>query len=188
MIEPARLWILGQREAFRSPALKFKVKDIMRLNLGSGKKRILGYTNVDIDPGCEPDILCDILFLPMEEGTVEEIMAIHVFEHLWLIDIPIALREWKRVLVPGGKLVLEMPCLDKIVRNLLITDNDQMTLWGLYGDPMRSRDKNAYELHKWCWNEKTLVNVLDKAGFRNIVFDEPIFHFKERDFRATAVK
>lgn len=56
----------------------------MKLNLGSGIKRFPGYTNLDIDPSCNPDIVCDINkeALPIESNTVEHVLAHHVLEHV----------------------------------------------------------------------------------------------------------
>lgn len=169
----------------------------MKLNLGCGRKILPGYTNVDVNPDIlqelEPEqvakvVISDILKLPFDDDSVDEILAVHVFEHLWLVDVPVALKEWRRVLRVGALLVLEMPCLDKIVRNLMIVDSTQMTLWGLYGDPSRSMDRNVYELHKWCWNEAMLRPLLDKLGFFSIKFCEPQYHMAQRDFRAECVK
>ena len=48
----------------------------MKLNLGCGKNELPGYDNRDIKAGqpCYP--------LPFADGTVEEVRASHVLEHL----------------------------------------------------------------------------------------------------------
>lgn len=56
----------------------------MKLNLGSGYKRIDGYLNVDHDPLTKPDYLVDFEneTLPFQDSTVDEIIAHHVLEHI----------------------------------------------------------------------------------------------------------
>jgi ubiquinone/menaquinone biosynthesis C-methylase UbiE len=45
---------------------------------------------------------------PFEDGYFDRIIAIHVLEHL--PDLPRALREFRRLLKPGGKLSVVIPC------------------------------------------------------------------------------
>lgn len=57
---------------------------IMKLNLGSGYKRYPDVLNVDHDPLTQPDFLVDLenLSLPIEDSSVEYIIAHHVLEHI----------------------------------------------------------------------------------------------------------
>lgn len=56
----------------------------MKINLGSGYKRYPGFLNVDHDPLTNPDFLADLedLHLPIEDNSVEYILAHHVLEHI----------------------------------------------------------------------------------------------------------
>lgn len=56
----------------------------MKINLGSGAKRIPGYLNVDIDAGSNPDFVVDIESesLPFEDNSIEGVVAHHILEHL----------------------------------------------------------------------------------------------------------
>ncbi len=49
----------------------------------------------------------DAVSLPFDEGSFDRLTAHHLVEHL--DDLPGALREWKRVLVPGGVMALCTP-------------------------------------------------------------------------------
>ena len=54
----------------------------MRLNLGSGKKRMEGYINCDISEKSNPDLIVDIeKELPFEEDSIDEIFMDNVLEH-----------------------------------------------------------------------------------------------------------
>ena len=87
----------------------------LKINLGCGDKSVPGYLNVDIvDERASnmPDIVCDIRDLSIFESNIaDEVMAIHVIEHFYHWEVGDLLREWVRVLKPGGKLILECPNL-----------------------------------------------------------------------------
>ena len=61
----------------------------------------------NVDRPAANDVEADVLDLPMESGTVDGILAKHLLEHI--IDPTEALREWRRVLKSGGKLVVLCP-------------------------------------------------------------------------------
>lgn len=91
------------------------------LDLGCGGKKIHPKAiGVDFRPkgelGCGSnafipsggDVVADVLDLkPFGDGSVDAIVAKHILEHV--LDIPKALKEWQRVLKPGGKLVIVCP-------------------------------------------------------------------------------
>jgi predicted SAM-dependent methyltransferase len=150
----------------------------------------LGCVNVDFPDNAydsKPDVETDIRELPFEDNYADEIMAIHVWEHFYLREVDEIITEWKRVLKPGGKLILEMPCLDKVLAWFSCKDvNPQMTLWPLYGDP--STHKSEADLHKWCWSMNQIIGFLEAHDFKDIEAKEPQFHVKQRDMRIEAVK
>jgi hypothetical protein len=56
----------------------------LKLNLGCGNRKLASYINIDISEAVAPDLLLDLETppWPFETGTVEEIQALHVLEHL----------------------------------------------------------------------------------------------------------
>lgn len=56
----------------------------MRINLGSGDTRYDSFLNIDNDPDCNPDFCIDIenQAWPIEDNSVEQVIAHHIFEHL----------------------------------------------------------------------------------------------------------
>lgn len=151
----------------------------MKLNLGSGNKRIEGFTNVDLQ---NADINCDIRKLPFEDGSIDEIMAIHVCEHFYVREIYGVLKEWKRVLKKDGIMALELPCLDKVLAHFANGSPENFTLWPLYGDP-RTHSAGEPALHKWCWSISQFYELLDAVGFSDITEEKPHYHQPSRDMR-----
>jgi SAM-dependent methyltransferase len=156
----------------------------MRLNVGCGDKLIPGFTNVDRNGSA--DVKSDAWPLPFDTDSVAELWAIHLFEHIHRSKASECLTEWFRVLKPGGKLVLELPCLDKIAHLLVAGEtNIRLTLLGLFGDP---RDPKPDMMHQWCWGQKELTEALTSVGYEQITFMEPVFHIAKRDMRVEARK
>lgn len=80
---------------------------MIKLNLGCGDKIIDGYINVDVvqeRAGKQPDVICDIRNLDIfPDNFCDEVMAIHVVEHFWRWEIQAIIKEWVRIIKPGGK-------------------------------------------------------------------------------------
>lgn len=81
----------------------------MKINIGSGFKRIDGFINVDNFQGCKPDFLCDIEKdrLPFEDNSVSYVTAHHILEHTH--DIFHVMRELYRVCKDGAVLDIRVP-------------------------------------------------------------------------------
>jgi len=59
---------------------------------------------------------------------------------------------------------------------------EQLTMWGLYGNPVLE----SLSGHKWAYTEDTLCTLLLEAGFKDIHTALPRFHIPIRDFRVEA--
>lgn len=100
----------------------------LRLNLGSGYQQIAGFVGVDFDPDVDPEVLSDVGDLSwLEDDCVDMILASHLLEHLTLQDSRKALKEWLRVLKPGGFLDVAVPDVNQVY---LMWRKGQ--LWGDY--------------------------------------------------------
>ena len=164
------------------------------INLGAGDRHLNGFINVDMaDNWCKksPDVAADISkTLPFPDEYADEIHAYHVVEHFYRYHIDDILIDWIRVLKPGGKMVLEMPCLDKII--LLFNHyverkkapDTRMTLWGLYGDPTYH---NSAMCHRWCYSGAELRWMLEQKGL-TVEFGKPQTHQPMRDMRVEGIK
>ncbi len=165
----------------------------MKLNIGCGKRRLPGYTGVDMTAQPSVDIVAPADKVPLPDGCAEEVMAIHLVEHVFPWQVPDLLREWHRLLKPGGRLVLEMPDLLKACTNLAENRRvgkhpDQGHMWAIFGDDTL---KDPLMMHKAGWWFDRLKPVVEAAGFAQVVERETVFHpvgRGVRDFRLEAVK
>jgi len=159
-------------------------------NLGCGNKKWDGWINVDLHSDIA-DLKCDLRKLEIASDSADAVAAIHVLEHFYEWEVAEVLTEWKRVLKPSGKMILEMPCMDKVfayVTNCVINKEPLqpfMTLMALYGDP---KHKSIPMTHKWGWFQNPLRDMLESVGMTEIKFCEPNYHFPFRDMRVECLK
>jgi len=180
------------------PAVRPQDPDVKKLNLGCGDKILPGYINVDVVEsrrGLKPDVLCDLHKLtPFDDNSVDEILSVHVVEHFWRWEVLGVLREWTRVLKPGGLMVLECPNLLTAASELLENPEaragpgpeGQRTMWVFYGDPAW---KDPYMVHRWAYTPASLRDLMSEAGLVNVRQEPAQFKLREpRDMRMTGHK
>lgn len=162
----------------------------MKLNIGCGRHVLDGWTNIDIQRSGrakrDPEIFADVREIPLPDECADEVMAIHVFEHFFPWECPGLVGEWRRLLKPRGKLILELPNLEKCCKNILDGIHkggkhaDQLGMWGLYGDP---REQDPFMMHKWAWTPQTLTGFLERHGFERIKERPTEWHPAGREYR-----
>lgn len=172
----------------------------MKIDFACGKHTRPGYFCIDAvqHPKATRDL--DLLYvaefdqhgglkekIPLEDGCAAELQAMHFIEHVFRYQAPALLSEWKRLLQPGGRLILELPNIELACRNLLAGMDDQMSMWPLYGDWSH---KDPYMMHKHGYTPRTIQALLHEAGFRNPVMLAPQTHGAKmgRDMRVEAKK
>ena len=60
---------------------------LVKLNIGSGDKKMYGFVNVDLRKETEPDVICDVTKIHEKFEDVDLIYACHVLEHLKLLRV-----------------------------------------------------------------------------------------------------
>lgn len=141
----------------------------MKVNLGCGPRPIEGFVNVDLLELPGVDVHADVRGpLPFEDGSVDLLYASHVLEHLATAEVPETLREWRRVLRPGGSLLVAVPDLDLVARHLVefrgwFTPPHNPWLGLIYGG-----QKDEYDFHRTGFTAPWLAALLTEAGFGTI--------------------
>jgi hypothetical protein len=189
----AMLW----NEAFTSGSPE-QQRPKIRLNLGCGDKILTTYINVDLISGRKgrrPDLASDVSDLrSIGDGTVDEILAVHIFEHFYLWEVPKLLSEWARVLRSGGKIVIECPNLAAACAEFHSPHSpgtgdqnfDANTMWVFYGDPSW---KDPLMCHRWGYTPSSLASLLSAHGFVHVRQEPAEFKKREpRDMRLVAEK
>jgi ubiquinone/menaquinone biosynthesis C-methylase UbiE len=158
------------------------------LNLGCGKVKWPNWINIDFE---NSDLNADLRKLPFPSDYADAIAAIHVLEHFYVWEVPDILQEWKRVLKPGGKIILELPCMDKVLKHMMqcVEQNVPMianfTWFAFWGDP---KYQDPHMCHKWGYSLTSIKELIEAHGFNNIKFETPNYHFADRDMRIVAYK
>ncbi|RMG09812.1 MAG: methyltransferase domain-containing protein [Planctomycetota bacterium] len=179
------------------PRVPQRASDGLKLNLGCGDKHLTGYLNLDAASSrrrVQPDLCCDLRRLPLASGCADEILAVHVIEHFYAWEAPEVLSEWRRVLAPGGRLVLECPNLLHAAWELLADPeraarpgrDGQRSMWPLYGDPQW---RDPLMCHRWGYTPASLERLLCEAGFVKVRREPALFKQRDpRDMRVTGRK
>jgi SAM-dependent methyltransferase len=82
----------------------------LKVHLGCGTRKIPGFLHVDLMPLPHVDLLADVRDLRMiPDAAADLVYASHVLEHFGRHDYLAVLREWTRILRPGGTLRLAVP-------------------------------------------------------------------------------
>jgi predicted SAM-dependent methyltransferase len=165
----------------------------LKFNIGCGERKLPGYIGVDAADRSAADIKAPANCIPVGDECADEVMAIHLIEHLYHWELPATLKEWSRILKFGGRLVIEAPDLMKACQNVVTgragaKHPNQLGLWALYGD---DRLEDPFMVHHWAYTFDSLAPLVKAQGFKNIIEKETQFHPVGRgirDFRLEATK
>ena len=150
----------------------------LKVNLGSGNKPLPGFVNVDVLPTATGvDVIADLREpLPFEAGSASVVYASHVLEHFPHAESVEMLREWRRILMPGGRLLVAVPDL-LIMAELLLSRSGWFApphspwIGAFYGG-----QKDDWDFHKAGFTEAWLAHTLRLAGYSHVervaAFDE----------------
>jgi len=90
--------------------IKNAKKPVRRLEIGPGQSPAPGYETLDLVPAPWVDYVLDAAGpLPFPDGLFQEVYASHILEHIPWYLVERVLREWVRILAPGGWLKIIVP-------------------------------------------------------------------------------
>ena len=103
------------------------------------------------------------------DNTFTELYASHVVEHLdYTGELQHTLKEWHRVLVPGGKFFVSVPDLDALAKLFLDTERLNVDERFHVMRMMFGGHIDRYDYHVVGLNGQFLAGFLHAAGFVNI--------------------
>ena len=139
-------------------------KERLCLYLGANNRKLEGFKTMDQDAALGVDYVGDVSDLSrFETGSVSSIVASHILEHFPFKQAPLVLKEWYRVLEPGGILYIAVPDFARAV--YLATQhglNDWLVAL-IHGD-----QEYPGAFHFASYDEHRLKNYLKTAGFFDI--------------------
>lgn len=135
----------------------------MKLHLGCGPRYIPGFVHVDAQPAPHVNIVGPVERLPIDDDSVSLVYASHVLEHFGRYEYKAVLKEWFRVLKPGGVLRLSVPDFAACAA-IYYEDGLADGLSGLVGLIIGGQ-RNEHDFHKMIFDEAFLRRVLLETGF-----------------------
>jgi predicted SAM-dependent methyltransferase len=155
----------------------------MKLELGCGNRPIPGYLHQDIIQLETPlDFCCEAWNIPLQEGSLDEVIAIAVMEHLRFEDFAKTLKHIHQLLKVGGVFYFDVP--DMYIWSEYLYDV-------LHGKPCPYSKESVYKTvwgwqrwkgdeHKSAWVKEDLYKELQQIGFK---VEDGFEDIKKRVFR-----
>lgn len=131
----------------------------MKLNLGCGTIPLDGYENLDAK-NCRP-------IYPLSEfadESVDEVRASHVLEHFPNAEIGGVLKEWTRVLKPGGTLRIAVPDFEKVAVSYVNGNPSRLPIHGY----VMGGQVDEHDFHKSLFDRESLEAEMRAVGLGRI--------------------
>jgi predicted SAM-dependent methyltransferase len=125
-----------------------------------------GFVGRDIRPQVAVDVIADVLDLPFSDNSIDEILTVNLLDHLRRQDIDRALGEWRRVLKPKGKLIIDLGDIRGNAEEILKAKTQEEYEWAIRLFYCHSRD--PYDSHRWGYTGDYLKEILTNKGFKHI--------------------
>jgi predicted SAM-dependent methyltransferase len=139
----------------------------MKLIVGS-QKGAPGWQTFDIAPGPEVDHVGQCSDLSrFADRSIDTLYASHVLEHVGFTEAQATLKEWFRVLVPGGTLMVAVPDLE-ILSKMLVLPNLKLDQKFEIMKMMFGGQENAHGFHRTGFFPDLLALYIARAGFTEI--------------------
>lgn len=143
---------------------------IVKLNLGAGNTSLPGFENWDLKQGKQA------FPLALPDGSVDEIYASHILEHFPRAKSLDVLREWVRVLKPGGRIRIAVPDMDKIITSygrkdkvrFRLTDGTEKIADAPWEAWLFGGQTDAFDIHYTGWNRDKLGRAMAAVGLVDI--------------------
>jgi SAM-dependent methyltransferase len=146
-----------------------------KLEIGGGPHAQRGYLHVDLDAGAHHlEWIAPAWALPLPDGWAQEIVAVHILEHVPPARLVETLAEWRRVLAPGGRVQVHVPNGPALMRAFEAGSVPEK--WPIMGsilgqycgaDARDPRELRTRSDHQLVFDAPLLLWALEEAGLRD---------------------
>lgn len=154
-----------------------------KLNLGSGDRPLSSYVNVDALAKFNPDVVCEVSQLTFAQDNKYDLLrASHILEHFEYPGCRQVLAEWRRVIRPGGYLIVCVPDFTALSWRTVLKpsglDLNETAYKNGWINGLFALDLPPQFRHKTVFTQRSLVRLLSESGFHvvgrlNPFMDEP---------------
>jgi predicted SAM-dependent methyltransferase len=146
-----------------------------KLEIGSGKSPRPGYSTCDVRDIEGVDYVCEAHDLPFEDQSVDEVYSRHLVEHLTFREFLTTLKEWNRVLKPGGSIYIVCPHLLWHLRQILDGSHESFMIkdrgsndryWGM--GSLFGWQQDQYDVHQFGYYPELMRDILQDFGFADV--------------------
>ena len=136
------------------------------IHLGCGEINSPEFINVDSRPLLHVHHVHDAQSLPFFSDNFADLIYVsHTLEHIPMEDVVDVLKEWQRVLKPGGILRISVPDFDQII-NIYHSNNRSIeTIWR----PLLGGQEYPENYHFSVFNKKYLKDILEEIDRKSVV-------------------
>lgn len=106
-------------------------------------------------------------FEDLGDNSVDIILGWHIVEHIELGQNAAVIREWNRVLKPGGSLLLACPDVGKIAKHIVDRDGPWADWFTCMVNIFGPYNGFVGDFHKWGYDVENLGKLLRENGFSN---------------------
>jgi hypothetical protein len=168
-----------------------------KVNVGSGQMLKREMINFDCQAHVRGTLATDMIGQIKDIDSIfpadfaAEILCAHVIEHFYMSDAIAVLGRFRRILRPGGKLVIEAPCLKGSYWYHVAQENGGFKALSetLYGNDTHRIKWGEHWCHKSGWTGDLMADELRGLGMNVVHVGIGLTHgMGRRDFRVEAIK
>lgn len=170
------------------------------INIGAGEMLRADHINFDLKLYKRPHGVTDLLSpwlndfdKGLPKNYFKQILCAHLIEHFYFHDAPEILTEFKNLLRPGGKVIMEGPDtlgileLYHMKHHVMLTDRQVVT--SIFGPETNRLTFGSHMAHRSGWTKGIMKEELEKIGMEVVHAGIGLTHgMGRRDFRVEAIK
>lgn len=136
-------------------------------------------TRFDIEPSVKPDVLGSIVdMVEVASGSFDALWSSHNIEHIHSFQVPLALKEFRRILKPTGFALITCPDIERVAQLVVAGRLEEVAyvspagpitaLDMLFGHSASIARGHVSMSHNTGFTVERLGNALIAAGFREV--------------------